>query len=137
MAAIAVTKISGITRIVRTPRCRNNISTIIVNAPPKTMRSLMGIVDKLDIRRDQVRFNAAEKTEVVAVMQDGELVWSHYYGDQSPGTKADANTRFNVASITKLIAAEAARPSKGTEVINASNPSAALVVAGQDVESTS
>jgi hypothetical protein len=29
-----------------------------------------------DIRRDQVRFNAAEKTEVVAVMQDGELAWS-------------------------------------------------------------
>ncbi|WP_202840928.1 serine hydrolase domain-containing protein [Luteimonas saliphila] len=42
------------------------------------------------------------------VMQDGELVWSHYYGDQSPGKKADANTRFNVASITKLIAAETA-----------------------------
>lgn len=71
------------------------------------------------------------------VMQDGELVWSHYYGEQSPGRNADADTRFNVASITKLIAAEAARPSKGTEVINASNPSAALVVAGQDVESTS
>ncbi|MEA5614842.1 hypothetical protein [Nodularia spumigena] len=36
-----------------------------------------GMVRPADqIRRDQVRFNAGEKTEVVAVMQDGALAWS-------------------------------------------------------------
>ena len=29
-------------------------NALIVTAPPKTMRSLMAIVDKLDIRREQV-----------------------------------------------------------------------------------
>lgn len=33
-------------------------NAIIVNAPPKMMRSLMSIVDKLDIRRDQVMVEA-------------------------------------------------------------------------------
>jgi general secretion pathway protein D len=33
-------------------------NAIIVNAPPKMMRSLMSIVDKLDIRRDQVLVEA-------------------------------------------------------------------------------
>lgn len=33
-------------------------NALIINAPPKTMRSLMNIVDKLDIRRDQVLVEA-------------------------------------------------------------------------------
>lgn len=42
------------------------------------------------------------------VLRDGELVWSHYHGDQAPGIAASAATRFNAASITKTVVAEAA-----------------------------
>lgn len=42
------------------------------------------------------------------VLREGELVWSHYYGDEVPGVAANASTRFNVASITKTVVAEAA-----------------------------
>lgn len=42
------------------------------------------------------------------ILRDGELVWSHYYGEQSPGIAASAATRFNAASITKTVTAETA-----------------------------
>ena len=41
-------------------------NAIVVNAPPKTMRSLMAIVDKLDIRREQVLVEAI----IVEVLED-------------------------------------------------------------------
>tara|TARA_R110002049_G_scaffold23726_8_gene84127 strand:- start:2422 stop:4428 length:2007 start_codon:yes stop_codon:yes gene_type:complete len=41
-------------------------NAIVVNAPPKTMRSLMAIVDKLDIRRAQVLVEAI----IVEVLED-------------------------------------------------------------------
>lgn len=41
-------------------------NAIVVNAPPKTMRSLMSIVDKLDIRRAQVLVEAI----IVEVLED-------------------------------------------------------------------
>jgi CubicO group peptidase (beta-lactamase class C family) len=47
-------------------------------------------------------------TAGVGVLRNGELVWSLYYGEQSPGVVAAASTRFNVASITKMVVAEAA-----------------------------
>lgn len=40
------------------------------------------------------------------VIRDGELVWEHYLGEQSPGIAAGPGTRFNVASITKTVTAE-------------------------------
>jgi len=42
------------------------------------------------------------------ILKNGELVWSHYHGEQSPGVVASASTRFNAASITKTVAAETA-----------------------------
>ena len=42
------------------------------------------------------------------LVKNGELAWSHYYGEQTPGVAAHAGTRFNAASITKTVAAEAA-----------------------------
>src|SRR5690349_15803916 len=39
------------------------------------------------------------------ILRNGELVWSHYYGDETPGVAASASTRFNVASITKSVVA--------------------------------
>ncbi|WP_022697114.1 serine hydrolase domain-containing protein [Euryhalocaulis caribicus] len=40
------------------------------------------------------------------VIRDGELVWTGFYGEESPGEPASADTLFNVASITKTVAAE-------------------------------
>ncbi|HUD43592.1 MAG TPA: serine hydrolase domain-containing protein [Dokdonella sp.] len=40
------------------------------------------------------------------VIRNGELAWSHYFGEESAGVPADAATRFNVASITKTVVAE-------------------------------
>ncbi|MBB1059561.1 beta-lactamase family protein [Lysobacter spongiae] len=47
-------------------------------------------------------------TAGIGILRDGKLVWSHYHGDQAPGQRAGASTRFNVASITKLVTAETA-----------------------------
>ena len=46
-------------------------------------------------------------TAGVGVIKDGALVWSGYYGEQSPGVPVSEETMFNVASITKTITAEA------------------------------
>ncbi|NZA25683.1 beta-lactamase family protein [Luteimonas sp. SJ-92] len=52
-----------------------------------------------------VRRNAIN-TAGVAVIRDGEIAWSGYYGEQSPGVPASRTTLFNVASITKVFTAE-------------------------------
>lgn len=40
-----------------------------------------------------------------ALIRDGGVVWTSYYGAESPGVPAGPQTRFNVASITKLVTA--------------------------------
>lgn len=45
-------------------------------------------------------------TAGIGVIKDGQLVWTGYYGEQSPGVPASAETRFNIASITKTVTAE-------------------------------
>jgi CubicO group peptidase (beta-lactamase class C family) len=42
----------------------------------------------------------------VAVVRQGQLVWSAVYGQQGPGRPATSQTLFNVASMAKPIAAE-------------------------------
>jgi CubicO group peptidase (beta-lactamase class C family) len=44
----------------------------------------------------------------VGLIDDGNLVWTGYYGEQEPRVPASPKTRFNVASITKTVAAETA-----------------------------
>ncbi len=39
------------------------------------------------------------------VIRDGELAWTGYFGQQAPGVPAGPSTMFNVASITKTVAA--------------------------------
>ena len=41
-----------------------------------------------------------------ALLQDGALVWTGYFGEQAPGVPAGPSTMFNVASITKTVTAE-------------------------------
>jgi CubicO group peptidase (beta-lactamase class C family) len=45
-------------------------------------------------------------TAGVGVLRGGKLVWTGYYGEQAPGVPASRGTLFNVASITKTVAAE-------------------------------
>ncbi len=44
-------------------------------------------------------------TAAIGVLRDGKLVFEHYHGDAG-GAPANAETRFDVASITKTVAAE-------------------------------
>jgi CubicO group peptidase (beta-lactamase class C family) len=56
--------------------------------------------------------NVLDKHRIVTaglgILVDGKLAWALYHGDASPGMLASATTRFNVASITKTVTAEAA-----------------------------
>ena len=42
----------------------------------------------------------------IAVLRDGRIAWSGYYGDQAPGIAAGKHTMFNGASLAKTITAE-------------------------------
>lgn len=44
-------------------------------------------------------------TAAIGGLRDGKLVFEHYHGDAG-GAPANAETRFDVASITKTVAAE-------------------------------
>ena len=46
-------------------------------------------------------------TAGVGVIKNGELVWTGYYGEHSPGRAASADTQFDIASITKTVTTEA------------------------------
>ncbi len=51
-------------------------NAIVVNAPPKMMRSLMGIVDKLDIRRAQVLVEAIIVEVIAGKSADLGVTWA-------------------------------------------------------------
>lgn len=61
-------------------------------------------------------------TAGVGLMDDGELVWTGYWGEQAPGVPASARTRFNVASITKTVAAEMALRLAGKGLLDLDAP---------------
>ena len=67
-------------------------NALVINAPPKTMRALMQIVDKLDIRRAQVLVEAI----IVEVTADkkNELGVSFAVGDESGAETPVAVTNF-------------------------------------------
>lgn len=45
-------------------------------------------------------------TLAAGLIENGELVWSGYYGEQSPGMPATKRSMFNTASISKAVTAE-------------------------------
>lgn len=45
-------------------------------------------------------------TGAIGVLRHGNLAFERYYGEAAPGVAAGPNTRFDVASITKTVAAE-------------------------------
>ncbi|MDX1517263.1 MAG: type II secretion system secretin GspD [Woeseiaceae bacterium] len=66
-------------------------NAIVVNAPPKTMRSLMAIVDKLDIRRAQVLVEAI----IVEVLEDRSAEFGVTWAVEGSGEDAPiAATNF-------------------------------------------
>ncbi|TNE63970.1 MAG: class A beta-lactamase-related serine hydrolase [Alphaproteobacteria bacterium] len=60
----------------------------------------------VDARLGQVVARDGIVTAGAGVLQGGKLVWAGYYGVEAPGVPAGPDTRFNVASITKTVAAE-------------------------------
>lgn len=60
----------------------------------------------LDSRVGEVVREHDVTTAGVAVIRDGRLAWTGYYGEESPGEPASAETMFNVASVTKVVTAE-------------------------------
>ena len=69
----------------------------VPSPPPGLDRALADLVAKHGV-----------VTAAVGLIDDGNLVWASYYGEQEPGVPASQKTRFNVASITKTVAAETA-----------------------------
>lgn len=60
----------------------------------------------LSTRLAEVAADDGIVTAGVGIIRGGRLVWTGYYGEERPGVPADAQTRFNVASITKTVTAE-------------------------------
>jgi CubicO group peptidase (beta-lactamase class C family) len=46
------------------------------------------------------------RAAAVGIVRGGGLAWDAYFGEERPGLAASASTRFNVASITKIVTAE-------------------------------
>ena len=42
----------------------------------------------------------------IAVLRDGQVIWTGYYGEQAPGIPASEKTAFNTASVAKTLTAE-------------------------------
>ena len=42
----------------------------------------------------------------IGIIENGSLVWTGYYGEQSPGVPTSANTLFNTASVNKAVTTE-------------------------------
>jgi CubicO group peptidase (beta-lactamase class C family) len=61
---------------------------------------------QLDRRIDAIMQRHAIVTGAVGVLRRGNLIFETYYGEAAPGVPAGPQTRFDVASITKTVAAE-------------------------------
>jgi CubicO group peptidase (beta-lactamase class C family) len=57
-------------------------------------------------RISEVARSARLVTVGAALIRDGRLVWTGYFGEETPGIAAGPDTRFNVASVTKLVATQ-------------------------------
>ncbi len=60
----------------------------------------------LDSDIESIRVQYGIATAGTAIIEDGHLVWSSYFGEENPGVPASKDTLFNVASITKTVTAE-------------------------------
>ncbi|WP_282295148.1 serine hydrolase domain-containing protein [Stenotrophomonas sp. PS02289] len=78
-----------------------------ITAPARDTAPAVAIPDpEATARLDAILREHRIITAGFGVIRGGELVWSHYAGEESPGVAASAQTRFNVASLTKPVVAE-------------------------------
>lgn len=89
-------------------------NALIVDAPPKIMRSMMTVVDKLDIRRAQVQIEAIVVEVVADRRADLGVTWAVY--DNQTGKTPVALTNFSTsgAGVAQLTAAAVAGKGKIT-----------------------
>ncbi|MBC2777303.1 serine hydrolase domain-containing protein [Parasphingopyxis marina] len=74
--------------------------------PPASPALARPATAELAPRIDAIMERHGITTGAVGILRDGNLVYEHYTGEEAPGVPADADTRFDVASITKTVAAE-------------------------------
>lgn len=77
---------------------------------------------------DQILARHRVLTAGIGVICDGALAWEYYGGEQAPGVAASADTRFNVASITKTVTAETILRLAGQGRLSLDEPMAAYWV---------
>lgn len=66
-----------------------------VRANPELDEAVQAILDGHDVR-----------TAGIGLIENGELVWTGYYGEQAPGIPTSPSTQFDVGSITKVVSTE-------------------------------
>jgi CubicO group peptidase (beta-lactamase class C family) len=74
--------------------------------PAEAAPSPASLKAALDARAPAILKDANVPSFAVAYIVDGKLAWTAAYGEQSPGKPATPETLYNVASLTKPIAAE-------------------------------
>ena len=61
---------------------------------------------KLDSAIREILSSQDVKTAGVGLIENGELAWASYYGEQSPGVPTSSSTQFDTGSITKVVSTE-------------------------------
>jgi CubicO group peptidase (beta-lactamase class C family) len=86
------------------------VFTICLTAAPAQIQSPRPSAAELKLTLDQAvpQWLAQYDVPSVAIgyIEDGKLVWTAVYGEQSPGVPATDKTLYNIASLTKPISAE-------------------------------
>jgi len=63
----------------------------------------------------------------IAVIRDGQVIWTGYYGEQAPGIPVSERTAFNTASVAKTLTAETLLALSAKEKIDLDEPIAGYV----------
>ncbi len=63
----------------------------------------------------------------IALIRQGNEIWSGHYGEQGPGIRLTANTVFNTASVAKTVAAETMIALAAGQIINMNEPISSYV----------
>ncbi len=76
------------------------------NAPQTVAIESRDYVQVLDDRVPELLSEYDAAGAGIGVIENGEVVWTGYYGEQGPGIPASASTVFNMASVAKTVTAE-------------------------------
>ncbi len=73
---------------------------------PQEQRVDLRANPELDAAIEEVMSAQGVMTAGVGLIEDGELIWAGYYGEQAPGVPTSSSTQFDVGSITKVVSTE-------------------------------